>query len=76
MDNDMALESTAVGAILAPIVEDRLGESESKIQRFRARLAGESNRTIQSSVLLDIEEAAEERDQAQPDKNQLKRIGS
>jgi hypothetical protein len=77
IDQDMALESTAAGAILAPVVEERLVESKSRLRRFRARLVGESNSTIKTTVLLDIERAERERDQAQLDKDQLKKkIGS
>jgi septin family protein len=71
IDNELKLAATAAGSVLAPIVEEKLGESKSKIQRFRARLARESNSTVQKKVLLDIKKAEKERDQAQSDKDQL-----
>lgn len=71
IDNDLKLAATAAGAVLAPIVEEKLGEAKSKIQRLRARLTRESNSTVQQKVLLDIKKTEKERDQAQLDKVQL-----
>ena len=72
IDREMELASTEAGTILVPEVEQRLGDSKSKIQRFRDRLLKESNATEQKRVLLDIEIAEKERDKAQSDKNRLK----
>lgn len=77
IDRDLELAATGAGAILVPIVEEKLVESKSKLQRFRARLAGESNGTIQRKVLSEIEKAEKERDQAQSDKDHLQeKVGS
>jgi hypothetical protein len=77
IDKDLELAATAAGSILAPIVEEKLIESKSKLRRFRARLVGEKNSTIQRKVLSDIKKVEEERDQAQSDKDQLKeKVGS
>jgi hypothetical protein len=77
MDRDLELVATTAGAILVPIVEEELLESKSKLQRFRARLTGESNGTIQRKVLPEIEKAEKERDQARSDKDYLKeKVGS
>ncbi|KAI9771290.1 MAG: hypothetical protein M1840_002260 [Geoglossum simile] len=77
VDKDMELAATSAGTVLAPIVEERLGASQTKIQRFQDRLEGETNNTRQSSVLLEIRKAEKERDQAQADKDRLtKKVGT
>ena len=77
IDKDLELAATAAGSILVPIVEEKLVESKSKLQRFRARLVGESNSTMQRRVLSEINKVEKERDQAQSDKDVLKgKLGS
>lgn len=77
VDKELELAETEAGANLAPEVEEKLDESKSKIQRFRERLAGESNGTRQKLVLLDIKKAEKDRDQAESDKRRLKeKVGS
>jgi hypothetical protein len=77
IDRDLELAATAAGSILAPIVEEKLVETKSRLQRLRARLAGESNGTIQREWVSKIEKVEEERDQAQSDKDLLKeKVGS
>jgi GTP-binding protein EngB required for normal cell division len=71
IDREMALAATAAGAVLVPEVEEKLGDSKSKLQRFRDRLAREKNGTVQKRVMLDIQQAEKERDQAQVDQNRL-----
>jgi hypothetical protein len=76
IEKDMELAATAAGSVLAPLVEEKLVESKSKLQRFRALLARETNSTAQTRVMLDIKNAEKERDQAQSDKDKLKeRVG-
>jgi hypothetical protein len=72
IDEERRLAATSAGSLLAPGVAERLEDSESKIQRYRERLEGESNGTVQESVLLEIEKAEKEKAQAQSDKNTLK----
>jgi hypothetical protein len=77
IDKELQLSVTSVGAVLAPEVEERLGESKSKLQRFRDRLACEPNGAVQKRVLIDIEKAEKVRNQAQSDKNKLQeKVGS
>jgi hypothetical protein len=76
IEKEMELAATAAGAVLAPLVEEKLIESKSKLQRFRALLARETNSTAKTRVMIDIKKAEEERDQAQSDKDKLKeRVG-
>jgi hypothetical protein len=77
IDKELQLSATSAGAVLAPEVEERLGESKSKLQRFRDCLARELNGAVQKCVLLDIEKAEKERSQAQSDKDTLQeKVGS
>jgi len=76
IEKEMELAATAAGSVLVPLVEEKLVESKSKLQRFRALLARETNSTAKTRVLIDIKKAEEERDQAQSDKDKLKeRVG-
>lgn len=72
IDREMELAATKAGAMLVPEVEQRLGESKGKLQRFRERLSKTSNGTEQRRVLIDIQAAEEEIDKAQSDRNRLK----
>jgi GTP-binding protein EngB required for normal cell division len=72
IDEERRLAATSAGSLLAPIVAERLEDNENKIQRYRERLEGESNGTIQRSVRLEIEKAEKEKAEAESDKNTLK----
>lgn len=72
IDEERRLAATSAGSLLLPIVAERLEDSENKIQRYRERLQGESNGTIQTSTRLEIEKAEKEKAQAESDKNILK----
>jgi GTPase SAR1 family protein len=72
IEKDIDLAATAAGSVLAPLVEEKLVESESKLQRFKALLARETNSTVKTRVMMDIKKAEQERDQALSDKNKLK----
>ena len=77
IDEDMELGDTSAGAVLAGVVEERLGATTRKIRRCRDRMEDETNATIQSNTLLEIQKAEKAREQAQNDQYHLKRkVGS